>query len=103
MQSGVLIATFQTSRAKGIDRMNKSYPSLDQETRLEVTTAQASYHLNRKPQTLRTWSCYDNCPLRPIRINGRLAWPVTELRRLLATNLMPAMAGKSAISSQLAG
>ena len=25
----------------------------------------------------------ENGPLRPIRINGRLAWPVSELRRVM--------------------
>jgi hypothetical protein len=73
--------------------MNHSYPPLDQETRVAVTTAEASYHLNRRPQTLRTWACYENGPLRPIRINGRLAWPVAELRRILGCS--PCSAGEN--------
>ena len=48
-----------------------------------VDTAAAAHYLNRKPQTLRGWACMENGPLRPIRINGRLAWNVSELRRVL--------------------
>ena len=32
---------------------------------------------------MRKWAMQDNGPLRPLRINGRLAWPVSELRRVL--------------------
>ncbi len=48
-----------------------------------VDTAHAAYLLTRRPQTLRAWACLENGPLRPVRINGRLAWPVVELRRVL--------------------
>ena len=57
--------------------------SLEEETRAALTTAEAASHLTRAQQTLRIWACKENGPLRPIRINGRLAWPVAELRRLL--------------------
>ncbi|RMX06938.1 DNA-binding protein [Corticibacter populi] len=57
--------------------------SLDRELRSALSTAEAAAHLNRKPQTLRIWACKENGPIRPIRINGRLAWPVAELRRVL--------------------
>lgn len=56
---------------------------LAQETRASLTTAEAAFHLNRAPQTMRLWACHENGPIRPMRINGRLAWPVSELRRLL--------------------
>jgi hypothetical protein len=59
------------------------YPPIDQELRSHVPTDCAAFHLNRASQTLRIWSSRDNGPIRPIRINGRLAWPVAELRRLL--------------------
>lgn len=61
----------------------EQFPPLEQVTRPAVGTAEAAYHLNRQPQTLRGWACLENGPLRPIRINGRLAWPVAELRRVL--------------------
>ena len=53
------------------------------ETRAAVDTATAAYHLSRKPQTLRAWACLENGPLRPLRVHGRLAWPVAELKRVL--------------------
>ena len=53
------------------------------QTRTHVDTAAAAYHLNRKTQTLRNWACHEDGPLRPIRVHGRLAWPVAELRRVL--------------------
>lgn len=56
---------------------------LSQETRAAVTTREAAYHLNRACQTLRLWAIHGNAPLRPVRINGRLAWPVAEIKRLL--------------------
>ena len=59
------------------------FGSLDYETRAAVDTACAAYHLSRRPQTLRTWACLENGPLRPFRVQGRLAWPVAELRRVL--------------------
>ena len=61
-----------------------AFVSLDRETRAAVDTATAAYHLNRQPQTLRGWAMRDGTgPVRPIRIHGRLAWPVAELRRVL--------------------
>lgn len=56
---------------------------LDQEPRANLTTAEAAAHLNRAQQTLRIWACRENGPIRPVRINGRLAWPVGELKQLL--------------------
>lgn len=48
-----------------------------------MSTSEAAAFLNRAPQTLRTWACKGNAPIQPRRINGRLAWPVEDLRRLL--------------------
>lgn len=60
------------------------FPSIDKETRSHVDTAQAAYWLNRKTQTLRSWACLENGPIRPVRILGRLAWPVDAIRHTLA-------------------
>ena len=60
-----------------------AFVALDRESRSAVDTATAAYHLNRQPQTLRAWACLENGPLRPVRVHGRLAWPVAELRRVL--------------------
>ena len=59
------------------------FASLESVTRPTVETASAAYYLNRREQTLRGWACLENGPLRPVRINGRLAWPVADIRRLL--------------------
>jgi hypothetical protein len=56
---------------------------LDRETRATLPTPEAAFHLNRAQQTLRIWAMRECGPIRPLRVNGRLAWPVAELRRLL--------------------
>ncbi len=62
----------------------QSFPTLESVTRPTVETASAAFYLNRQQQTLRQWACFDGTgPLRPIRINGRLAWPVADIRRIL--------------------
>ena len=61
----------------------QQFPPLEQVNRPTVPTEQAAHYLNRKPQTCRAWACLENGPLRPIRINGRLAWSVAEIRAVL--------------------
>jgi hypothetical protein len=56
---------------------------LERETRAALPTGEAAFHLNRSQQTLRLWVKRGYGPLQPLRINGRLAWPVSELRRML--------------------
>lgn len=56
---------------------------LAQETRSALPTPEAAYHLNRAQQTLRLWAMRGDGPIRPLRIHGRLAWPVVELRKVL--------------------
>jgi hypothetical protein len=70
---------------KGYDMTSKIIQpvSLAQETRAALPTSEAAYHLNRAQQTLRLWAMREDGPLRPRRINGRLAWSVSELRELL--------------------
>lgn len=62
---------------------SNQYPSIDQITRSAITTEEAAYYLNRKPQTLRVWAMREDGLIRPIRINNRLAWPVKEIKKLL--------------------
>lgn len=57
--------------------------SLALETRAALPTPEAAFHLNRAQQTLRLWAMDGSGPLQPRRINGRLAWPVADLRKLL--------------------
>ena len=63
--------------------LEPQHPPLELETRPAVPTEQAAHYLSRKPQTLRAWACREDGPLRPLRIHGRLAWPVADIRRLL--------------------
>lgn len=56
---------------------------LASETRFAITTAEAAAHLGRQPQTLRTWACLGNGPLKPLRVNGRLLWGTGDLKRVL--------------------
>lgn len=59
------------------------FTSLEQVTSPTVPTADAAHYLNRRPQTLRAWACLENGALRPVRICGRLAWKVADIRALL--------------------
>lgn len=60
-----------------------NYPHIETITSSTVSTDQAAFYLNRHGQTLRNWACYDNGPIRPRRINGRLAWPVDQIKKVL--------------------
>lgn len=53
------------------------------ETRTALPTPEAAGHLNRAPQTMRLWACREDGPIRPIRINGRLAWKVADIKAVL--------------------
>lgn len=59
------------------------HTSLTHETRAALTTREAAHQLNRAQQTLRLWAMRGDGPITPRRINGRLAWPVADLRRVL--------------------
>ena len=50
-----------------------------------VSTEVFAQAINRSPQTLRKWHCLDCAPMgiRTIKINGRLAWRVSDLQKLL--------------------
>ena len=57
------------------------------ERRSTLSTFEAATHLNRACQTLRIWACRENGPIRPLRVNGRLAWPVAEIRKVLGVTI----------------
>ena len=63
------------------------YEPLEEVTRPVLDTAAAAYYLNRRPQTMRGCACHEDGPIKPIRINGRLAWPVAGIKRLLGASL----------------
>ena len=56
---------------------------LDQEKRAALPTPEAAGHLSRAEQTMRLWACRGDGPIKPLRVHGRLLWPVTEIKRLL--------------------
>lgn len=63
---------------------SQTFPPLNLESRPAVPTEQAAYYLHRKPQTLRKWAVYDGTgPVRAIRCNGRLLWPLDQIRTAL--------------------
>jgi hypothetical protein len=62
---------------------NRVVIPLCEERKPTVETAAAAYYLNRKEQTLRYWACSERGPIRPLRINGRLHWAVSEIKDLL--------------------
>ena len=78
-------ATHHSAEVRTAANASPAFPPLDRETRPAVDTAAAAHYLNRRPQTLRVWACLETFPagLRPVRVNGRLAWPVAGLRRVL--------------------
>jgi hypothetical protein len=61
----------------------RKFTPLHLETRSVIDTESAAFHLNRQPQTLHLWASKNNGPITPLRINGRLAWRVADLRKLL--------------------
>ncbi|PSJ18336.1 hypothetical protein [Nitrosomonas supralitoralis] len=63
------------------------FPPLDSNTQPTLPTDATAFYLNRKSQTLRSWASLENGPIRPIRINGRLAWPVREIKKVLGVEV----------------
>ena len=64
-------------------KAERTFQPLHEEKRAAVDTACAAFHLSRSTQTLRKWACLETGPIRPIRVNGRLGWPVADLKILL--------------------
>lgn len=83
VREAVRIASGGEDRAAG----QTAYRALETETRAGVETECAAFHLNRRAQTLRVWASRQNGPLQPLRVNGRLMWPTSELRRLCGVAL----------------
>jgi len=83
MQTATIQQLQQTVKSATVAKHAQNFPPIEQETRSHVDTACAAFHLTRKPQTMRAWACLENGPIRPRRINGRLSWAVTDIKRLL--------------------
>lgn len=65
-----------------------TFPPLEQVTRPTLTTEEAAFYLNRQARTLRAWACRDGTgPIIPMRVHGRLAWPLADIRRVLGVGV----------------
>ena len=72
-------------RAQWITELNglPKFPELALVTKPNLTTAEAAYYLNRRPQTLRGWASRSGSgPLAPTRIGGILAWNTAKVKAL---------------------
>lgn len=56
---------------------------LERETRAALPTNEAAYHLNRAEQTLRLWAIKNDGAVKCLRVNGRLQWPVSQIKAVL--------------------
>lgn len=63
--------------------MGQAITPLSQEKRSNLPTDEAAIHLNRAPQTLRLWAMSGKGAVTPIRVGGRLSWPVASIKRVL--------------------
>lgn len=63
--------------------VSDQFQPIEQVTLTIVPTEQAAFYLNRRPQTLRVWAMRENGLIKPLRINGKLAWPVKEIKKAL--------------------
>lgn len=81
-------ATQYSAETRSASSSTQQFPPLELVNRPTVPTPQAAYYLNRRPQTLRTWAMKSGTgPVSCIRINGRLAWPTAEIRKLLGVEV----------------
>ena len=80
----MLIETFHSTKTP--QQSEQKYTPLAQVQRTHVDTNAAAYYLNRRPQTLRGWHCHGQFPidgLRPLVLNGRLAWSVAAIKAVM--------------------
>ena len=75
----------RSSKPKVKGTVPPDFVPIDLETRSHVGTAVMCHHLDRREQTGRDWACRETYPegLKPIRMHGRLLWPVAAIRKLL--------------------
>lgn len=59
-----------------------TYTPLSRERRSTISTREAAHHLNRAVSTLHGWA-REGGPVMPIRMGKRLAWPVSEIKRVV--------------------
>ena len=74
----------EKDKRKSLKKSDFGFQALEDVTKPTVATDHAAYLLNRVPRTLRGWASLENAPIRPIRVFGKLAWNVDDIKRLLA-------------------
>ena len=76
---------YSNESREGATASPADFVPLHLETRTHVSTAVLCRHLNRQPQTARGWASAMTFPpgLKPLRVMGRLAWPVAGIRAAL--------------------
>ena len=79
-------ATHHSANTRRAVINDQEFPPLELVNRPTVPTAQAAYYLNRAQQTMREWAMTGKV-IKPLRLNGRLAWPVKEIRRVLGVEV----------------
>ena len=74
-----------TEAREGAPGAPSEFVPLHLETRTHVSTAVLCHHLGRKEQTARGWASAETFPpgLKPLRVMGRLAWPVAGIKAVL--------------------
>ena len=73
----------QTGKKPAKPNAPDRFTPLALEARSTLPTPEAAYHLTRAQQTLRLWAMRGDGPVKCVRINGRLAWPVSQIKRAL--------------------
>jgi hypothetical protein len=71
------------NKRKPLKKIDFGFQPLEDVTKPTVATDHAAYLLNRVPRTLRGWASLENGPIRPIRVFGKLAWSVADIKALL--------------------
>jgi hypothetical protein len=56
---------------------------LDKEVRAALPTSEAAFHLNRAEQTLRLWAIRNDGAVKCLRVNGRLQWPLDQIKAVM--------------------
>ncbi len=77
------LAQLPPAQLEQLTHRSDGFPDIRTESRTHVKTAIAAHWLGRQEQTLRGWASAESGPLRPIRVSGKLAWNVSEIRKLL--------------------
>ena len=67
-------------------KAEQQFIPLELETRPTVNTAAAAHHLQKAKQTMRTYACKENGPIRPIRVGAHLHWKTDDIRKLLGVS-----------------